>query len=66
MKKYYSFETMFTSLKNELAKFLKENGIYYELSGTTASYHFEILLDSDETQKVNDWLDEHTIWYKRI
>lgn len=43
MRKYYNFETMFRSLKDELVTFLKKSGIYYELSGCGAGWHFEIL-----------------------
>ena len=61
MKKYYSFETAFISLRDELRRFLKEHGFYYELSGAFGFYHFEILLAPAEVQKVNDFLDSVTI-----
>lgn len=65
-RKYYSFETMFTSLKNSLCEFLKANGIRYEVSGVGYDnwVHFEILLNIDEVDMVNAWLDEHTITEK--
>lgn len=61
MRKYYNFETMFHSLKDELVTFLKKSGIYYELSGYGAGWHFEILCNTEEVEKVNAWLDENTI-----
>lgn len=60
-KKYYSFETSFRSLKDELRVYLKANNIYYELSGCCANWHFEILCDCEEVEKINSWLDENTI-----
>ena len=60
-RKFYSFETMFRSLKDELRSFLKTSGFYYELSGCFGGWHFEIRLSEDEVQIVNNWLDEHTI-----
>lgn len=61
MRKYYNFETMFRSLKDELVTFLKKSGIYYELSGCGVGWHFEILCNTEEVEKVNAWLDENTI-----
>lgn len=59
--KWYNFETMFRSLKDSLCKFLKSQGIRYELSGADAGWHFEILCNAEEVEKVNTWLDENTI-----
>ena len=64
MRKWYSFETRFISLRDELRNFLKESGIKYELSGCFGSYHFEILCNSAELEAVNDWLDANTITEK--
>ena len=64
MAKYYSFETMFRSLKDELSIFLKQNKIAYELSGCGSGWHFEILLTPVGVQTVNNWLDDHTITEK--
>ena len=61
MKKWYNFETMFRSLKEDLTAFLKESGIKYEISGCGAGWHFEVLCDTEELEKVNNWLDENTI-----
>lgn len=59
--KYYNFQTMFRSLKDVLCEYLKNNGFYYELSGTAAAWHFEILTDSDGGEKINRFLDQHII-----
>ena len=61
MRKYYNYETNFRILKDEIVTFLKKSGVYYELSGCTARWHFEILCNTEEVEKVNTWLDEHTI-----
>lgn len=62
--KWYNFETMFRSLKDELTAFLKASGIRYELSGAGAGWHFEILTDGNGVEKINRWLDENTITCK--
>jgi hypothetical protein len=46
MKKYYNFNTRFITLRDALKRFLKDNKIYYELSGNYSYYHFEILADA--------------------
>lgn len=56
-RKYYNFETRFISLRDNLRKFLKNNNIYYELSGGASFYHFEILATYTEAEKINDYLD---------
>ena len=60
MAKYYSFETMFRSLKDELSVFLKRASIYYELSGMGAGWHFEILATPQQADAINEWLDRNT------
>lgn len=60
-KKFYNFETRFRTLKDELRSFLKDNGIYYELSECFGGWHFEIKLSSDEVEIVNNFLDSITI-----
>lgn len=57
MKKYYNFETRFISLRDSLRNFLHENNIYYELSGGNSFYHFEILANENEKEKINTFLD---------
>ena len=59
---WYKFDTMFKSLKDGLSEFLKRNGIYYELSGYGANYHFEIFTDGTGAAKVKKYLDENTIY----
>lgn len=63
MKKYYNFETLFKSLKDEFRQFLKENNIYYELSeiGNFCGWHFEILCTPEDVNRCNNWLNAHTI-----
>ena len=67
MKKYYSFETMFSTLKKELCAMLKNNGIYYEISDGRGPYdaamiwHFEILATPADVEKINAWIDANTI-----
>ena len=56
-RKYYSFETRFVSLRDELGIFLKLHGIYYECSGGYSFYHFEVLCNEDEVKIVNNFLD---------
>lgn len=61
MKKYYHFDTRFISLRDALRSYLQENNIYYELSGNYSYYHFEVLANPDEIQKINAFLDTQTI-----
>lgn len=51
------FETNDERLKDNLSRFLKENGIYYELSGCYDGWHFSIKVSTWETEKINAWLD---------
>lgn len=59
--KYYSFNTMFRSLKDELTQFLKDNNIYYEASGRAAGWHLEILTDTHGAEMINNFIDSITI-----
>ena len=59
--KYYNFETRFRSLKDDLRQYLHENGIYYELSGGTGFWHFEIKTDPAGAEKINAFIDSVTI-----
>lgn len=59
---YYKFDTMFRSLKDALGQYLKENNIYFEISGAAACWHFEILTDPAGAAAVNEFLDNNTIW----
>ena len=65
-KKYYNFETRFISLRDNLREYLKNNNIYYELSGAYSFYHFEVLASEEDVAKINTFLDTITIneeWY---
>lgn len=61
MRKYYNFETRFISLRDALRAWLHDNGIHYELSGAYSYYHFEILANPEELEKINAFLDTQTI-----
>lgn len=59
--RYYNFDTMFMSLKNQIADFLKGNNIYFETSKNGQYYHFEILTDPNGAAFINDFIDSITI-----
>lgn len=59
--KFYNFETRFISLRDALREYLKENNIYYELSGGNSFYHFEIKTDPAGAAAINNWLDSQII-----
>ena len=59
--KWYNFETMFTSLRDALREYLKNNGVQYELSGAGRYYHFEILTDRAGADAINGFIDSVTI-----
>lgn len=59
--KFYNFETRFRSLKDALRDHLKENNIYYELSGGAGFWHFEIKTDAPGAAAINNWLDTQII-----
>lgn len=61
MKKWYNFETAFVTLADSLSAYLKRNGIYYERSGASGNYHFEILTDDNGVISINAFLDASTI-----
>jgi hypothetical protein len=52
---------MFRSLKDKLTAYLKENSIYYELSGAAANWHIEILTDEDGAEMINNYIDSISI-----
>ena len=56
-----SFETAFTSLKNDLKSLLEFMGVSYEICGAGDCYHFEIFMDEIEKIQVESWLDANTI-----
>ena len=61
MKKYYNFDTRFISLRDALREYLHGHNIKYELSGNYSYYHFEILADAVELEKINAFLDMQCI-----
>lgn len=64
--KYYNYETMFISLATKLGDFLKESGIYFEISKNGQYYHFEILTNTIGAAGINDFLDANTIWNRGV
>ena len=60
--KFYNFETRFISLRDALRAYLKENKIYYELSGGNSFYHFEIKTDPAGAAAINAFIDTQVIW----
>lgn len=60
--KWYSFETSFVSLKNQLTEYLKKYNVTFEVSGAYSYYHFEILTDADGATEINHFLDTVTIY----
>lgn len=63
--KWYNFETMFTSLKNELRDYLNNTGVRFEISGCGAGYHFEIYTDRNGADRINRFIDSVTITEKK-
>lgn len=59
--KWYNLETMFRSLRGALRVYLHDNGIYYELSGGSGFWHFEILTDAAGANHINSFIDSITI-----
>jgi hypothetical protein len=59
--KDFSYETIFTSLKNKLVIFLKENNYKFEVSGCEGDYYFSIGTDDEGARKINDFLDSESI-----
>lgn len=57
MKRFYNYETIFKETRDALRQYLKDNGIYYELSGAGAYYHFEIKADAETAEAINSFLD---------
>ena len=53
---------MFISLAQKLGAYLHNNKIYFELSKDKKYYHFEIFTDPAGADKINNFLDDNTIW----
>ena len=56
--RYYGFTVYIETIKDELRKYLKENNIYYELSGCFDGWHFEIKMSYEQMKNVNKFLRE--------
>lgn len=61
MSKWYNFETMIRSLKDDLRVYLHEIGVKYEISECFDGWHFEVYASPEEVTLINNWLDENTI-----
>ena len=57
MKKWFNFETENPSVKDDLRKYLKCNNIMYELSACFDGWHFEIFVDENRIEDINEFLD---------
>lgn len=55
--RFYSYETRQTSCRDYLRQFLKDSGIYYELSGCFDGFHFEIEANPEQASAINAFLD---------
>ena len=70
MKKYYNVEIAYNTRTmidrvNNFRTWLYDNNIKHEISSVGDFVHFEILLSSDEVEKVNSALDD-IVWFDSI
>ena len=70
MKKYYNIEIAYNTREtinraNNFKTWLYDNNIKHETSAAGEFVHFEILLSSDEVEKVNNALD-NIVWFDAI
>ena len=70
MRKYYNVEIAYNTREmidrvNNFRMWLYDNNIKHEISAVDTFAHFEILLSSDEVDKVNNALD-NIVWYDGI
>lgn len=70
MKKYYNVEIAYNTREmidrvDDFRMWLYDNNIKHETSSVGDFVHFEILLSSDEVDKVNNALDV-IVWYDSI
>ena len=70
MKKYYNIEIAYntretTNRADNFKTWLYDNNIKHETSSAGEFVHFEILLSSDEVEKVNNALD-NIVWFDSI
>ena len=57
MKKWYSYNTDNPIIKDELRTYFKNYNIYYELSECFDGWHFEIFVDENRVEDINEFLD---------
>lgn len=70
MRKYYNVEIAYNTREminrvDDFRTWLYDNNIKHETSAVGNFVHFEILLSSDEVDKVNNALDA-IVWYDSI
>ena len=70
MRKYYNIELAYNTRTmidrvNNFRTWLYDNNIKHETSSVGEFVHFEILLSSDEVEKVNNALDS-IVWFDGI
>ena len=70
MKKYYNVEIAYNTREminrvDDFREWLYDNNIKHEISAVGDFVHFEILLSSDEVEKVNNALDT-IVWFDSI
>lgn len=70
MRKYYNVEIAYNTREminrvDDFRTWLYDNNIKHETSAVGDFVHFEILLSSDEVEKVNNALDA-IVWYDSI
>lgn len=70
MKKYYNVEIAYNTREmidrvDDFKMWLYDNNIKHEISSAGTFVHFEILLSSDEVEKVNNALD-NIVWFDSI
>ena len=70
MRKYYNIEIAYNTREtidrvNNFRTWLYDNNIKHETSAAGDFVHFEILLSTDEVQKVNNALD-NIVWFDSI
>ena len=70
MKKYYNVEIAYNTREmidrvDNFKMWLYDNDIKHEISAVGDFVHFEILLSSDEVEKVNNALDT-IVWFDSI
>jgi len=56
-RSFHSYVTRDINRRDNLRRFLKGMGVYYELSDCFTAYHFEILADPEQVDIINAFLD---------